>query len=87
MRQALSLWLQGIVAVIVLVAGAALWVARGPVTAAVSSVFSIGSEQSKGGKKRRRGGNRAVPVVIDKVGQGRNDLVFSGIGTARALRT
>jgi membrane fusion protein (multidrug efflux system) len=89
MRRPLSLWLQGLVAVIVLVAGAALWVARGPVAAAVSSVFSTGAEQPKGrvnrGKKRRGRGNRAVPVVIEKVAQGRNDLVFSGIGTARAV--
>jgi RND family efflux transporter MFP subunit len=90
MRQPLSLRLQALVAAVVLVAGAGLWVARDPVAGAVSSVFSSGGEQGKGrpkGRKKRRGrGGRAVPVVVQKVAQGRSDLEFSGIGTARALR-
>ncbi len=85
MRPPLSFASQGLVAACILAVGAGVWVAREPVSAAVAGLFASPVEGGKA--KRRRGrGNGAVPVVVDAVAEGRNDLAFAGIGTARALR-
>lgn len=87
MRQPLSLKTQGLIAGLVLAFGAVVWLAREPVSAAVSGLF--GTEQQAGSKGRARARGRsqgAVPVVVETVRQGRNDVVFSGVGTGRALR-
>ena len=86
MRQPLSFVSQGLMAALILAVGAVVWIAREPVSAAVSGLF-VSAEKNGGKSKGRRGGrNRAVPVVVQSVDQGRNDLAFAGIGTARALR-
>ena len=84
MRQPLSFVSQGLIAAVILAIGAVVWLAREPVSAAVTGLFSSG--ESKAGKSKRRRRGRAVPVVVQAVEQGRNDLVFAGIGTARAVR-
>ncbi|MGI9476064.1 MAG: efflux RND transporter periplasmic adaptor subunit, partial [Hyphomicrobiaceae bacterium] len=84
MRQPLSFVSQGLIAAVILAIGAVVWLAREPVAAAVTGLFSSG--ESKAGKSKRRRRGRAVPVVVQAVEQGRNDLVFAGIGTARAVR-
>lgn len=85
MRQPAPLARQGLIAALILLVGGVIWFAREPVAAAVSGLFQ--SAHEKAGKANKRGrGRRAVPVVVQAVDQGRNDLAFSGIGTARALR-
>lgn len=85
MRPQLPLVTQGLLAACILAVGAGVWVAREPVSAAVTGLF--GASQKSGKAQGRRGRrNRAVPVVLATVEEGRNDLAFAGIGTARALR-
>jgi membrane fusion protein (multidrug efflux system) len=86
MRQPLSFVSQGMIAGLILAVGAAAWVAREPVAAAVSGLFASGEETKGKRKGRRRKSGGSVPVVVQSVAQGRNNLVFAGIGTARALR-
>jgi RND family efflux transporter MFP subunit len=88
MRQPLSFVPQLLIAAVILGGGAAIWLAREPVTAAVTGLFSAADAKSSGskGRSRRNSGDKPVPVVTEVVGEGRNDLEFAGIGTARALR-
>ncbi|MFY0610533.1 MAG: efflux RND transporter periplasmic adaptor subunit [Hyphomicrobiaceae bacterium] len=86
MRQPLSFVSQGLIAAVILAIGAVVWLAREPVSAAVTGLFASGDSNAAKSKRRRRGGRQAVPVVVHAVEQGRNDLAFAGIGTARALR-
>ena len=70
MRQPLSFVSQGLMAALILAVGAVVWIAREPVSAAVSGLFV--SAEKKGGKSKGRRGrrNRAVPVVVQAVEQG-----------------
>jgi len=88
MRQPLSFAAQGVIAALILAVGAALWFAREPVSAAVGGLFASNEEGAETGKRRRgRGsGKQAVPVVVQAVGAGSDDLAFAGIGTAKAIR-
>lgn len=83
MRQPVPFANQCLVAALILAVGGIAWVAREPVAAAVSGLFGSAPDTARKAKKR---GRRAVPVVLQAVDEGRNDLAFSGIGTARALR-
>ena len=85
MRPPVSLASQGLLAACILAVGAGVWVAREPVSAAVSGLFSASPKSGKARDRRGRRG-RAVPVVVEVVAEGRNDLAFAGIGTARAAR-
>lgn len=88
MRQPMSFASQALIAALILLAGAALWVAREPVSSAVAGIF-VAANPSAGGTargSRKRGGAEAVPVVVQTVTSGRSDLEFAGLGTARALR-
>jgi RND family efflux transporter MFP subunit len=88
MRQPLSFVSQMLVAAVVLGLGAAIWVAREPVSRLASGLFSSAESKSTGskGRPRDRSGDKPVPVVVENVGEARNDLSFAGIGTARAVR-
>ena len=78
----LSTRLQIIVLVALLGAGAALWLARSHISAAVAG---LANPQATGKAKRR--GSRAVPVIVTRVAAARNDAVISAVGTARARRS
>lgn len=88
MRQQMSFVSQGLIAAVILAVGAGIWFAREPVAAAVAGLFTSGGEQTGKSRRGRRGGRKGgvVPVVVQRVASGRNDLAFAGIGTARALR-
>ncbi len=88
MRRPLSLVTQAMIAIAILAAGAGLWLGRAHVTDALASVLGTTQPEAQRAGRGSRGGARkeAVPVVVQTVGAGRNDLVFSGIGTARAIR-
>lgn len=86
MRQSMSFRLQCVFAVAVIAAGAIVWFAREPVTAAFSELFSASEQKAARSNSRRGRNDGAVPVVIQEVGFGRNDVAFAGIGTARAVR-
>lgn len=81
MSSPMSLRTQTLVAALVVALGIGLWVAREPVSAAVIKLFSTPTGEVRG----RRNGGAAVPVVAGRVGEARDDLRFSGVGTARAL--
>lgn len=82
MSSSVSLRTQTLIAVLVVGLGIGLWLAREPVSAAVIKLFGAKSEEARA-QRGERGG--AVPVVIGEVGEARDDLTFSGVGTARAL--
>jgi RND family efflux transporter MFP subunit len=81
MSSTVSLRTQTLVAALVVGSGIGLWVAREPVPAAVVKLFSKSTSEAPG----REGRGGVVPVVAGRVGEARDDLKFSGIGTARAL--
>lgn len=82
MSSSLSMRTQTLIAVLIVGLGIGLWLAREPVSAAVIKFFGNKAGEARAGRGGRGG---AVPVVVGEVGQARDDLVFAGVGTARAL--
>jgi RND family efflux transporter MFP subunit len=64
----------------------AFWLHRDKVEAAASSILGVGEPVSRE-VGRRRGGSGALPVVVARVGEGRDDVVVDAIGTARARKS
>ncbi len=82
MSSSVSMRTQTLIAVLVVGLGIGLWLAREPVSAAVIKLFGNKAGETRAGRGDRGG---AVPVVVGEVGQARDDLLFAGVGTARAL--
>ncbi|MCP5083580.1 MAG: efflux RND transporter periplasmic adaptor subunit [Alphaproteobacteria bacterium] len=85
MRKSVPIWLQLVLLALLLIAGAALWQVRAPVGEAIAQF--MGSPVEKTGGKARKRGSRAVPVIVARVGQVRNDELITAVGTARARRS
>ena len=82
MLKPLSTRLQVFILLALLGAGGLLWLARGHISAAVA-----GLANPQGAGKAKRRGSRAVPVIVTRVTEARNDVVISAVGTARARRS
>lgn len=85
MRKSVPLWLQLLLLAALLGAGAVLWQLRAPVGAAIAQLMGAPAETAPG--KARKRGSRAVPVIVARVGQARNDELITAVGTARARRS
>jgi RND family efflux transporter MFP subunit len=82
MSSSVSMRTQTVVAVLIAGLGIGLWLVREPVSAAVIKLFASKAGEVQSGRSGRGG---AVPVVVGRVGEARDDLAFAGVGTARAL--
>lgn len=83
-------WLQFVVAGGIVAAAVVTWVNRERVDAAASAILGISKadESRSGGRGRRKRANRRPqPVVVGRVGAGRNDVLVEAIGTARARQS
>ena len=85
MHKTVPTWLQLIVLAVLIAGGVVLWQGRAQVGATIAQ-FMGSSPDKASGKARKRGG-RAVPVIVARVGEARNDELITAVGTARARRS
>ncbi len=85
MHKSVPTWLQLIVLAVLIAGGVVLWQGRAQVGATIAQ-FMGSSPDKASGKARKRGG-RAVPVIVARVGEARNDELITAVGTARARRS